>query len=161
MPCEEMKRSPSACLHSLCTAVCDRWNLSPPHPPLSPSLFFIFNSPSRHLNPSHSIKTFHFCPLPSMPTPPPTTIFPPSPPPSSHLQVVKWILLSRSHQGKKRKRKKTEPKVNSKEVGDANFLPSVSPVHPPPPSPSATSCSSKSTPSHPHDHLPPPAAAAF
>lgn len=38
--------------------------------------------------------------------------------PSSLLQVVKWILLSQSHQGKGRKRKRIEPKVNYKEVGD-------------------------------------------
>ncbi|KAM3610529.1 uncharacterized protein V6R79_005193 [Siganus canaliculatus] len=31
-------------------------------------------------------------------------------------EVVKWILLSRSHQGKGRKRKRIEPKVNYKEV---------------------------------------------
>ncbi|KAK9523335.1 hypothetical protein VZT92_019733 [Zoarces viviparus] len=31
-------------------------------------------------------------------------------------EVVKWILLSQSHQGKGRKRKRTEPKVNYKEV---------------------------------------------
>lgn len=34
------------------------------------------------------------------------------------LQVVKWILLSQTHQGKSRKRKRIEPKVNYKEVGD-------------------------------------------
>lgn len=38
-------------------------------------------------------------------------------PPTSLLQVVKWILLSQSHQGKGRKRKRMEPKVNYKEVG--------------------------------------------
>ncbi|CAB1449372.1 unnamed protein product [Pleuronectes platessa] len=32
-------------------------------------------------------------------------------------EVVKWILLSRSHQGKGRKRRRIEPKVNYKEVG--------------------------------------------
>ncbi|MEQ2165149.1 hypothetical protein GOODEAATRI_014045, partial [Goodea atripinnis] len=31
--------------------------------------------------------------------------------------VVKWILSSRTHQAKGRKRKRTEPKVNYKEVG--------------------------------------------
>lgn len=45
--------------------------------------------------------------------------FPTSPPSSCLLQVVKWILLSQSHQGKSRKRKRKEPKVNYKEVGDA------------------------------------------
>lgn len=47
--------------------------------------------------------------------------FPPSPPhpPSCLLQVVKWILLSQSHQGKSRKRKRIEPKVNYKVVGDS------------------------------------------
>lgn len=43
------------------------------------------------------------------------------PPPSSLLQVVKWILLSQSHQGKSRKRKRIEPKVNYKEVGDTQL----------------------------------------
>lgn len=40
------------------------------------------------------------------------------PPPFCLLQAAKWILLSQSHQGKSRKRKKREPKVNYKEVGD-------------------------------------------
>lgn len=41
-----------------------------------------------------------------------------TPTPTCLLQVVKWILLSQPHQGKSRKRKRIEPKVNYKEVGD-------------------------------------------
>lgn len=37
------------------------------------------------------------------------------------LQVVKWILSSRTHQAKGRKRKRTEPKVNYKEVGTLQY----------------------------------------
>lgn len=94
--------------------------LTPPSPSfLSSILLYAISIP-----PTQS-KHSTFCALPSIQ-------HPSSPPPSSRLQVVKWILLSRSHQGKKRKRKRMEPKVNSKEVGDANFLPAVSPVRPPP-----------------------------
>lgn len=49
----------------------------------------------------------------------PTRLFPPVILSSSFLlQVVKWILLSQSYQGKGRKRKRIDPKVNYKEVGD-------------------------------------------
>ncbi|XP_045890292.1 aminopeptidase O isoform X2 [Micropterus dolomieu] len=53
-------------------------------------------------------------PLPSLLFPAFTTS--PPTPPSSLLQVVKWILLSHSHMGKGRKRKRIEPKVNYTEV---------------------------------------------
>lgn len=61
-------------------------------------------------------------PLCCLSLPVPFLLFPAfTPPPSSLLQVVKWILLSQSHQGKSRKRKRIEPKVNYKEVGDTQL----------------------------------------
>lgn len=61
-------------------------------------------------------------PLCCLSLPVPFLLFPAfTPTPSSFLQVVKWILLSQSHQGKSRKRKRIEPKVNYKEVGDTQL----------------------------------------
>lgn len=97
------------------------------HSFLSPfSLSFSLVSPFSSLrfsftlsHPSHSLKTCHFAVCLYLY---PFFFFPPSsPPPSSLLQVVKWILLSQSHQGKSRKRKRIEPKVNYKEVGDTQL----------------------------------------
>lgn len=71
-------------------------------------------------------------PLCCLSLPLPSLLFPAfTPPPSSSLlQVVKWILLSQSHQGKSRKRKRIEPKVNYKKVGGTRlywnlYLPSL------------------------------------
>lgn len=74
---------------------------------------FFLDSPSRCLTSYSNPDTLL--------SPPVSAFFPafnPLPPSqSSLLQVVKWILLSQSHQGKGRKRKRIEPKVNYKEVG--------------------------------------------
>lgn len=74
---------------------------------------FFPDSPSRSL-PSHSNPATLLSPLVYLYT---LFFFPPSSPQFSLLQVVKWILLSQSHHGKGRKRKRMEPKVNYKEVG--------------------------------------------
>lgn len=74
---------------------------------------FFPDSPSRSL-PSHSNPATLPSPLVYLYT---LFFFPPSSPQFSLLQVVKWILLSQSHHGKGRKRKRMEPKVNYKEVG--------------------------------------------
>lgn len=112
-----MKRSASVCFSHFELLLVTNETSLPSLTPLNPTISVIFNSPLCCLNPSHSIKTLHFF-LPSCHSMPPL----PPPPPSPHLQVVKWILLSRSHQGKKRKRRRMEPKVNSKEVGMLIFL---------------------------------------
>lgn len=92
-------------------------SLSTPSPCPPSSFFYLHFS----FTLSHPLPLNQNTPLcgPSLPVPSIPPSLPPSP--SSLLQVVKWILLSQSHQGKRRKRKRTEPKVNSKEVGDANL----------------------------------------
>lgn len=113
-------------MYLLCTVVCDQSNpllslRSFPVPPLLLLFFFYlhFSFTLSHPLPLH--QNTALC-GPSLPVPTILLLPPPTPPtPSSLLQVVKWILLSRSHQGKRRKRKRMEPKVNSKEVGDANL----------------------------------------
>lgn len=85
------------------------------HPVIISSVVVPFfpDSPSRSL-PSHSNPATLLSPLVYLYT---LFFFPPSSPQFSLLQVVKWILLSQSHHGKGRKRKRMEPKVNYKEVG--------------------------------------------
>lgn len=124
-----MESAPKVCLCLLSTNGCDHSHFFLRLSPLSLyhrstfmistllspfSLFLLHTISSLLMNTCYFVV---FLPL-SAPTLSSFSRLPHLTPPTCLLQVVKWILLSQTHQGKSRKRKRIEPKVNYKEVGD-------------------------------------------